>query len=632
MANAKNEIIIQFKAEAADFNKEIKSLNDETKNLNKQFALEQEQLKKTGTEAQKLESRMEYLAKKHEIAEKTVKATEEQLQKAKDTYGENAKEVEILENKLLDAKIAYEKVGNQIDDTSAKLDEQKDKWKNAQKGLDDFGKKAEDAGKKFAPISAAAGGALTGLVGIAVKSGEAADEINTLSKTSGLSVESLQKFRLASDVIDVSMETLTGSLSRTTRSMSAARDGTGPAAEAFDKLGVNVTDASGNLRDNESVFYDTIDALGQVENQTERDAIAMELFGRSATELNPLILGGADALKEMGQAAEDKGLILSQEELDTANQLNDTLDTIKAESMQGLLQLGQDLAPILIPAFQAIGDAISGVINWISGLDEGSLRMIMVILAVVAGIAPLLIIVGKVAAGISALMGLFGALAPVMAALSGPVGIIIAIVAALIAVGVLLYKNWDTIKEKASALFGSISQTFENIKTAISGKIEDAKEAVRKAIEKIKGFFDFNWSLPKLKMPTFGIKGKFSLNPPSIPKLSVNWNAEGGIFTKPTIFNTSAGLQGVGEAGPEAILPLSKLAGIMRDMMPDAYASTATGRVIHEVGGNLNLNLSGANAGALNTQAIADTVLDMVLDNISKGNRAIPNRMSILPF
>jgi hypothetical protein len=70
----------------------------------------------------------------------------------------------------------------------------------------------------------------------------------------------------------------------------------------------------------------------------------------------------------------------------------------------------------------------------------------------------------------------------------------------------------------------------------------------------------------------------------------------------------------------------------MRDMMPDAYASTATGRVIHEVGGNLNLNLSGANAGALNTQAIADTVLDMVLDNISKGNRAIPNRMSILPF
>ena len=688
MASAKNEIKILFKAEAAEFNKEIKGLKDETTKLNKEFALEQEQLKKTGTEAQKLESRMDYLSKKQEIAGKAVKATEDQLQKAKATYGENSKEVEILENKLLDAKLAYEKVGTQIDATSDKLNDQTDKWKKAQKGLDDFGSKADNAGKKLAPVSAAAAGALTALVGVAVKSGEAADEINTLSKTSGLSVETLQKFSMASDVIDVSMEALTGALSKTTKSMSAARDSASgmtmsladqekqaisiekaqikyndavkkngedsleareanlklkdlqdqtPAAlkgsaEAFKTLGVSVVDSSGNLRDNEDVFFDSIEALGLIENQTERDAIAMQIFGKSATDLNPLILGGADALREMGQAAEDKGLILTQEELDTANALNDTLDTMKAETMQGLMKLGAELAPILVPLFQTVGDAISGVVDWLGGLDEKSLTMIMTILAIVAGLAPLLIIVGKVATGISALMGLFSAIAPIIAFIASPVGIIIAIVAALIAVGILLYKNWDTVKAKASELWSSISTTFENIKTAITDKIEDAKEAVRKAIEKIKGFFDFKWSLPSLKMPTFSLKGKFSLKPPSIPTIGVKWNADGGIFTKPTILNSSQGLQGVGEAGPEAILPLSKLAGLMREMMPDAYASTSSGRVVHEVGGNLNLNLSGANAGALNTQAIADQVLDLVLDNISKGNRSIPNRMSMLPF
>ncbi len=98
------------------------------------------------------------------------------------------------------------------------------------------------------------------------------------------------------------------------------------------------------------------------------------------------------------------------------------------------------------------------------------------------------------------------------------------------------------------------------IKDKFQSILNSAKNVVHGAVEKIKGFFDFSWELPKIKMPHFSISGGFSLNPPSIPKLSVDWYAEGGIMTSPTIFGAAGGrLLGGGEAGDEAILPLSAL-------------------------------------------------------------------------
>ncbi|MGM9543613.1 MAG: hypothetical protein ACI3T9_01385 [Romboutsia timonensis] len=99
---------------------------------------------------------------------------------------------------------------------------------------------------------------------------------------------------------------------------------------------------------------------------------------------------------------------------------------------------------------------------------------------------------------------------------------------------------------------------FDNIKTGISNKINGAKDAVKTAIDKIKGFFNFKWELPKLKMPHISISGKFSLNPPSVPKFSIAWNALGGVFDKPTIFGYGNSLQGLGEDGAEAVVPLEK--------------------------------------------------------------------------
>ena len=111
--------------------------------------------------------------------------------------------------------------------------------------------------------------------------------------------------------------------------------------------------------------------------------------------------------------------------------------------------------------------------------------------------------------------------------------------------------------------FGAVKQSvaniFDAIKNSIKSKIEGARDFVKGAIDKIKGFFNFKWELPKLKLPHFSMTGKFSLNPPSIPKISVEWYQKGGVFDNPTLFGYGNGmLGGLGENGAEAVVPLEK--------------------------------------------------------------------------
>lgn len=116
----------------------------------------------------------------------------------------------------------------------------------------------------------------------------------------------------------------------------------------------------------------------------------------------------------------------------------------------------------------------------------------------------------------------------------------------------------DSIKEKFGSALETARQIFDDIKTAISDKVNEAKNAVKDGIDAILGFFDFEWSWPHLPMPHFTISGGFSLNPPSVPSFGIEWYAKGGLMTAPSIFgfNGSKAMVG-GEAGPEAILPLT---------------------------------------------------------------------------
>ena len=123
---------------------------------------------------------------------------------------------------------------------------------------------------------------------------------------------------------------------------------------------------------------------------------------------------------------------------------------------------------------------------------------------------------------------------------------------------------WSGIKSTFSNAKSWFSNTFNNAKEAIIRPIETARDKIKGVVDKIKGFFsNLKLSLPKIKLPHFKITGKLSLDPPSVPKLSIDWYKNGAIFTRPTIFNTTSGLKGVGEAGAEAVLPIEKLQGFI---------------------------------------------------------------------
>jgi len=199
------------------------------------------------------------------------------------------------------------------------------------------------------------------------------DELLTESMTTGLSTQTLQELEYAENLIDVSVNTITGSLTKLTRNMKSANDGNAAMAQSFENLGVSITNSiDDSLRPAEEVFYDVIDALGRISNETERDAIAMELFGKSAQELNPLIIQGSDTLREYAEEAKNLGYILSEDELsalgavdDAFQRMNLTIDTVKK-------QIAADFAPASESAMNLFSDVVknAGEILERSGIIE----------------------------------------------------------------------------------------------------------------------------------------------------------------------------------------------------------------------------------------------------------------------
>lgn len=192
------------------------------------------------------------------------------------------------------------------------------------------------------------------LISMTKKGAEYAKEIKTVSSVTGQSVESLQEFDYAAGMIGVSSDRIRDSLKETTNKMQEARDGNEATAAAYAKLGVSITDANGNLRSAEDVFYDTIDALGQMENRTERDALAMDLMSESAQELNPLIDAGSGALKKYADEAHDMGYVLDNEALTALTEVDDAYQRLQKSQESAKNQLSAEFAPYLTEFYEKI--------------------------------------------------------------------------------------------------------------------------------------------------------------------------------------------------------------------------------------------------------------------------------------
>ncbi len=307
---------------------------------------------------------------------------------------------------------------------------------------------------------------------------------------------------------------------------------------------------------------------------TQEDAeAAAKLFGKAlngnytALERQGIVLTDNEKAMLENASQEERAAILADIVAEKTGNMNEQLANTDAGKIQqaknAIGDMGEEIGGILLPA-------VADLVSWFQDnllpklqqfidfmKEHPQIAQFALALAGIVAIAgPLLMFIGS-------LIGLVGSLAAVATALDmallpviGIVAAIVAAIAAAVAIGVLLYKNWDKIKAAAQVLWTIIKAKFEAIKNAIMNPIKTAVEFVKKMIDKIKSFFNFKVSLPKIKLPHFAITPKGwklgDLLKGKIPKLSIKWYAEGGIFDSPTI-------AGIGEAGPEAVVPLNKL-------------------------------------------------------------------------
>ena len=446
--------------------------------------------------------------------------------------------------------------------------------------LQDYAKKAGAA------IVAGTTAVATGLSALTLKSALAADDLNTLAKQSGFSTADIQKWQYASDLIDVSIDDIVKSAAKMKKNMISTSKTT---IAAWDQLGIKVKDSNGHLRNSTTVFYETLTALSKVQNETERDTLAMTLFGKSADSLAGIVDDGGAALQELAGKAEKAGVILSQDTLDSANALNDKVDTLKATVKGFAGKVGSELAGRASKALDVVGSHFSKAFNakpmdwlngkldtlmakldsWIAGGGLERLADLLVngvqlgaqkagdmlqkagdsmawckehtktlktgvkLLAAAFALVKLAEFNRTVSSGGNALLGLGKTVLTMTGLLGGqaaatstatvaqtglnaalranPVGFVITVLEALIAVGVLVYKNWDWLKAGAQSLWNKFKDVSIRIGTAFSGAFNKVKNAAKTALEwvasKLSWLNDKIESIPILGSLYKGAKG-----------------------------------------------------------------------------------------------------------------------------
>lgn len=570
-------------SKSRSLSQELKQINNQLKFdphnavlLQQKFDVLSDQVEKTREKLKTLEEAQEQVERQFqngEIDEGQYRAFQRELEKTKS-------QLDYFEKEAADAKTDLDNLGNEADQTGNDFTEL---GRDAQNSAKQVGSGFNTTAINMASVmnivsqignviqSAIQGAVRLGqkIAGIINDYYDAVDEINTNSKKFGISTDTYQQWKYASEIIDVSAETMGAALGKLTKQV-------GKSPEKFEELGISIRTASGAYRDSEDIFYDAVDALGRIDDETEADILANELFGKSYQELKPLIDAGTGSLRELGEEAKNRGAIMTPEELETMNRAKDALDGVRAQLAVALAPVIMALSPyieqiatwiaeklaspkvqeLLSKVGEAMGTILEGIAKLIQdAIDSGELeRFIDWLIEELPDIAQFILnIVGgikDVLKAIKAVIEFFDKQGQKLDEFAhdlaeGWVGVGNA---ADMSVG-HMEGGWarmvSNIGEWFANLFGNIGKSFQELPGKISKWLSGIGTAIANAFKNI-------------KMPSpHWVGGNFSKFPPVLP--SIKWYKEGGIFNSPSII-------GVGEAGTEVVLPLDKLSGILRSV------------------------------------------------------------------
>lgn len=310
-----------------------------------------------------------------ENQQKIVDKLSEAVERSAKQKGEDATETLKLKEQLAKAETTLNKMKGTTAESAVGMKDLSEKENKA-------GKEAKSAEGKISAMSIALGN----LISDAIKEGfnfmidslkkiakffadatkgaaEYADEILTLSSETNIATDTLQEYKYMAALVDTDLSTITGSMTKLTKSMSSARGGTGATADAFKKLNISVTDSDGNLRSANDVFDEAITALGGIENDAERDAVAMAIFGKSAQDLNPLIKAGGDALAGFRQEAHDVGYVMSDETLEAMGEVQDGFDRLGLAADSAKNQIGAAIGKFMLPYLNELVGAVQTLLK-----------------------------------------------------------------------------------------------------------------------------------------------------------------------------------------------------------------------------------------------------------------------------
>ncbi|MDF2985736.1 MAG: hypothetical protein K0R50_1246 [Eubacterium sp.] len=479
-------ITIEIGGDTAPLNKALEGSNKTSRDLQSELKQVEKLLKLDPTNT-------ELLAQKQKLLADSVDNTKNKLNTLKDA--EKQVQQQFKEGKISEEQ--YRAFQREVASTEIKMNKLENQGKQTNEALSDEKplNNLKNIGIAAGAAVAAAGAAFAGMASAVM---ENADELQRQSDVTGLSAERLQELQYAGNNLGVELDTVTGAQAKLTKSMAAAQDGTGAQAEAFKKLHISVTDSSGQLKSAETVMSEAFTALKGVGNETERDALAMQIFGKSAMELNPLIKAGGDELNRLAQEARDSGAVMSNEAVAGLDTFGDTLDNIKNSIMGAFGEaLGQLIPKIqelianidmekVKASIQSFATALVNILSFI--MNNGS-----TIISIVAGIAAGMVawnvatMINGVVTAIKAFKAADEGAATAQLALNAaqnanPIMLIVTLIAALVAAIIIL---WNTNEDFRNA----VTLVWEAIKDMVGKAIE----AITKVFWKVIDFIKDNW-------------------------------------------------------------------------------------------------------------------------------------------